>query len=333
MASINGTTNDDTLLGTASDDTVRGLSGIDTAQIASASSGAVFSLDAQGRWVVTSGQGVDTLVSVEGVSMNGETFTFGVEELAVNVVYTHYLSEPQVTGLADGGWLVTWASNGSDGSGWGVYQRRFDANGDPTGPDVRVSSATGAAYDSPSVTALSDGGWVVSWVSVGQDSSGWTGGSFVRQQRYDAAGNAVGSGAVLSGDGGDNTLVFSGSQAVHLAGGDGNDTLVGGDGLDTFVFALAPSATNVDTLLNFVVADDTIRLGRSVFSALSTGPLAAGAFVTGTKALDADDRIIFNSATGALLYDADGSGAGAAVQFATLVGIVGTLSAADFSVV
>ena len=135
------------------------------------------------------------------------------------------------------------------------------------------------------------------------------------------AGNA--SANLIIGNAGNNTL----------AGGLGNDTLIGGDGRDVFVFDTAPSAANRDTIQNFIVADDTIQLSRAVFSALATGVLATGAFVTGAAALDANDRIIYNSATGALLYDADGSGAGAAVQFATLIGVVGTLSAADFVVV
>jgi Ca2+-binding RTX toxin-like protein len=136
-----------------------------------------------------------------------------------------------------------------------------------------------------------------------------------------ATGNADAN--LLIGNAGNNTL----------AGRLGNDTLIGGDGQDVFVFDTAPSATNRDTIHNFIVADDTIQLNRSVFSALTPGVLAPDAFVTGAAALDANDRIIYNSATGALLYDADGSGSGSAVQFATLVGVVGTLSAADFVVV
>jgi Ca2+-binding RTX toxin-like protein len=131
----------------------------------------------------------------------------------------------------------------------------------------------------------------------------------------------------------DANLIIGNAGNNTLAGGLGNDTLIGGDGQDVFVFDTAPSATNRDTIHNFIVTDDTIQLNRSVFSALTPGVLAPDAFVTGAAALDANDRIIYNSATGALLYDADGSGAGAAVQFATLVGVVGTLSAADFVVV
>ncbi|MBK9661986.1 MAG: hypothetical protein IPO71_02325 [Nitrosomonas sp.] len=48
------------------------------------------------------------------------------------------------------------------------------------------------------------------------------------------------------------------------------------------------------------------------------GTLAAGQLRIGAQALDANDFIIYNNATGALLYDANGNGAGAAVQIATL---------------
>jgi len=69
-----------------------------------------------------------------------------------------------------------------------------------------------------------------------------------------------------------------------------------------------------------------------VFTGLNGGALAAGAFRTGAAAQDADDRILYNSATGALSFDADGNGAGAAVQFAALQAGL-SLSASDSLVI
>ena len=70
---------------------------------------------------------------------------------------------------------------------------------------------------------------------------------------------------------------------------------------------------------DFNAANDTIQPDRSVFTAITTlGTLAAAAFFAGAAAHDADDRIIFNSATGNLFYDRDGIGDVAAVQFARL---------------
>jgi serralysin len=109
----------------------------------------------------------------------------------------------------------------------------------------------------------------------------------------------------------------------------GADTMNGGDGADAFVFSTALGGGNVDAIKSFNVADDTIRLDITIFTAIANGALDANAFVIGAAAADADDRIIYDSATGALYYDADGDGAGAAVQFATLsAGLA--LTEADF---
>jgi Ca2+-binding RTX toxin-like protein len=51
----------------------------------------------------------------------------------------------------------------------------------------------------------------------------------------------------------------------------------------------------------------------------------------GAVALDANDHIIYDSGTGALYYDPDGSGSAAMVQFATLTGAP-ALGASDFLV-
>ena len=119
-----------------------------------------------------------------------------------------------------------------------------------------------------------------------------------------------------------------------LAGGLGNDSLIGGSGYDQFIFNTALSETNIDNLYQYSATHDTILLENAIFTALGrAGRLAAGAFNLGTVATDADDRIIYNTDTGALFYDADGVGGVAAAQFATLTGVTGVITDADFLII
>jgi Ca2+-binding RTX toxin-like protein len=143
--------------------------------------------------------------------------------------------------------------------------------------------------------------------------------------------------AAINGTG--NTLantIIGNSGSNVLSGGLGNDTLTGGLGNDFFVFNTAPNtATNGDTITDFNVVADTIRLENAVFTALgaATGALNAAMFKNASLgAVDASDRILYNDATGAVLYDIDGSGAAAAIQFATISGAP-TLTVADFLVI
>ena len=136
----------------------------------------------------------------------------------------------------------------------------------------------------------------------------------------------------------------SGNQLYGAAGNDilngmgGNDTLNGGAGLDTFVFNTALSAMgNKDTITDFNVTDDTIQLENAIFTKLTTlGALATANFCANATgiATDSNDFICYNTTTGALSYDADGSGAGASVAFAVLGTTVHPmLTAADFVIV
>jgi serralysin len=126
--------------------------------------------------------------------------------------------------------------------------------------------------------------------------------------------------------------VIGNAGANVINGGGGNDTLVGLGGADFFAFTTALGAGNVDAIGDFQAGTDKFQLDDAVFTGLGLGALAAGAFVTGSAAGDADDRIIYNSATGQLFFDADGNGAGAAVQFATLASGL-SLTASDFAVI
>lgn len=113
--------------------------------------------------------------------------------------------------------------------------------------------------------------------------------------------------------------IFGNDGANIIDGRGGSDFLLGLGGADIFVFSAALGSGNVDTLGDFLSGTDRIVLEDSTFVGLTPGAnLPASAFVVGTQAQDADDRIIYNSATGALFFDADGNGAGAAVQFAFL---------------
>jgi Ca2+-binding RTX toxin-like protein len=122
-----------------------------------------------------------------------------------------------------------------------------------------------------------------------------------------------------------------------LIGGLGNDVLTGGDGRDVFILNTA-IANNVDTILDFVKGTDKIQLSKTVFADIgATGNLTTNAFWSAAGAVsghDADDRVVYNSTTGALYYDADGNGSGGAVQIAILgTSLHPTLTNADFAVI
>jgi len=150
-------------------------------------------------------------------------------------------------------------------------------------------------------------------------------------------GNALDN--TIKGNAGLNTLSGGGGNDI-LIGGLGNDTLSGGAGIDHFVFNTALNArSNMDTISDFVSGTDKIDLENSVMTALgrTTGSLTTDQFFSSSTAVrgnDATDRIIYNSTTGALYNDADGSGNGAAVQIALMgLSIHPTMSYQDFLIV
>ncbi|AFL51458.1 serralysin [Sinorhizobium fredii] len=138
-----------------------------------------------------------------------------------------------------------------------------------------------------------------------------------------------------TGNGLANTLIGNSGNNI-LNGGAGKDKLTGGLGNDSFFFNTTLSATtNVDSITDFNVANDTIRLENAVFTAIvGTATLTAAQFVKNTTGLaaDASDRIIYESDTGKLFYDSNGNAAGGSVHFATVSTDLG-VTAADFFVV
>src|ERR1041384_6276367 len=132
--------------------------------------------------------------------------------------------------------------------------------------------------------------------------------------------------------------LLGGTGNDTLDGRGGNDTLTGGLGADTFAFSTTPGAGNADQVTDFISVTNKLSFDNTVFTALgSAGNFVAGdaRFAAGagfTSGHDASDRIVYDTTTGNLYYDADGNGAGAAQLVATLQGHP-SLAATDIAVI
>ena len=148
----------------------------------------------------------------------------------------------------------------------------------------------------------------------------------------------------LDGGGGIDTLTGLGGNDM-LVGGFGNDILTGGTGNDAFVYSSGATVSSfsdlgVDSIKDFsnTSQDDQFILSKSIFTSITTAAgdrLSAADFAvvtTDTAALGSSASIIYNSATGNIFYNADGStpGLGGGGAFANLTTKPITITAADF---
>jgi subtilisin-like proprotein convertase family protein len=143
---------------------------------------------------------------------------------------------------------------------------------------------------------------------------------------------AAGNDTLLGGGGNDRLVGGNGNDVMD--GGAGNDVMSGGAGADVFKFTTALSGANVDEITDFRVGVDKIHLENAVFVGLAAGAMSASAFTANAAgvAQDRSDRIIYETDTGFLFYDSNGSAAGGAVKFAELAAGL-ALTSADFFVI
>ncbi|HYZ32138.1 MAG TPA: hypothetical protein VE684_07630 [Crenalkalicoccus sp.] len=143
--------------------------------------------------------------------------------------------------------------------------------------------------------------------------------------------NGKGGADLIRGGSGDDSLRGSSGEDT-LIGGAGADTLKGGDQVDVFQYNAASEGG--DTILHFKSGYDAIWVSASGFGGGLTagGGLAADQFVAGSTATAAHGQFLFDAATKTLLWDADGTGAGAAVMIAHVEGHA-TVSGSDIHVI
>ncbi len=129
--------------------------------------------------------GSNSRVYLQQYDRSGEKV--GVEQ-QVNTYTENSQSNPQITALNDGGYVITWISSGQDGSSYGLYLQQYDSSGEKVGVEQQVNTYTVSDQRGQQITALNDGGYVITWDSIGQDGSD----NGVYLQQYDSSGEKVG---------------------------------------------------------------------------------------------------------------------------------------------
>ncbi|MCC5609874.1 calcium-binding protein [Nostoc sp. CHAB 5834] len=138
---------------------------------------------------------------------------------------------------------------------------------------------------------------------------------------------STGDNLLSGGDGNDYLTAFGASGKNTLTGGNGNDTLTGGKGNDSLIGGAGTDTISfnsfnegIDTIFDFNATNELIQISAAGFGGgLSSGKLETSQFTLGISAITSEERFIYNSATGGLFFDLDGSASGSTqVQFAQL---------------
>ncbi|MCA0869705.1 hypothetical protein LCL97_02600 [Seohaeicola saemankumensis] len=151
-------------------------------------------------------------------------------EILVNTATENWQQAPTVTGLAGGGFVISWTDDsqtGGDPFDSAVRAQVFSATDAMVGAEILVNTSVGGRQSDPAVAALAEGGFVVGWVDR------W--GSLIRAQVFDGEGAMVGGEFVV------NTTTTSEQVQPSVAAladgrfviGWGDDSATGGDMLMT----------------------------------------------------------------------------------------------------
>ena len=196
-------------------------------------------------------------------------------EFRVNTTTSNDQTEPEVTALNDGGFMVVWESANQDGSQDGVYAKRYDADGSDLSGEIRVNTTTSNNQGSPDIDVLQDGSVIVTWDGNGPgDSNG------IHSHLYSTD---APSGHTMTGGAGNDSFI-GGSAGDTLTGAGGNDLLDGGGGADSL------NGGAGDDILIWDSADTTIAGGTGAdtlrVSSGNADLTAFGGTITGIETVD-----------------------------------------------
>jgi Ca2+-binding RTX toxin-like protein len=325
-ANLTGSAQANTLIAGPGNNVLNGAAGIDTVDYGVAKSAVTVALGLTSPQA-TGGSGQDTILNIENIT--GSAFSDRL---------TGALGNNVLTGLAGNDTLL--GSGGNDTLAGGIGNDSLNGG---TGTDSLVGGTGSDTYVIDSFAdTVSETGTLASEIDAVISSVGFILGANLEKLTLTGSGAIDGSGNARA-----NTLL--GNAAVNtlrgqdgndtLDGAGGNDTLIGGAGSDTFRFTTAAGTGNSDTVADFDGATDSIVLSRSVFTGFAaTGSIASDQFraeAVLTSTASGNERLLFETSTGLLYYDADGDGAVAAVLLAQIGTPIGAspLTAADIVIV
>jgi Ca2+-binding RTX toxin-like protein len=352
---LNGLDGADTLAGSGGNDTLKGGGGADSLNGGLGNDYFVVD-DAGDRIAGTRDDGNDTVES-------GISWTLGANQEALTL--TGFLStrgvgngsDNVITGSIGNNTLDGGGGNDSLAGGEGADSINGGAGADTmnggAGDDAYVVDSTGdrvvetlADIGGPDPVA-EDGDPADGGIDLVRSSVTFTLGANLENLTLTGAGASAGTGNglanAMTGNGAANRLTAyagndvldGGAGADTLDGGPGADTMTGGSEADSFLYATALTRLDgVDRIRDFTPGVDHIVFENAFFTGLpTTGTLADALFGLGATASLPGQRILYESATGLLRYDADGSGgANAPVTLAQLETNL-AMTASDFIVI
>ena len=268
-----------------------------------------------GRFVVSWSDGSVTGGDLSSWAVRAQMFnadgTKSGPEFLVNSTTFENQSDPQITVLEGGGFVVSWtdvSASGADTSGYAVRTQRFNPDGTPAGAEFLVNTTIGGNQHESSITALSDGGFVVSWTDeslTGADISGQA----VRARVFNADGTPVGgdllvnTAALFNQYESSVTALEGGGFVVSWTDRSGTSGNSAGHVIRAQVFTAGGARVGTEVLVN----DQSSASYHSSVTALANG----GFVVSWTFNSDQFSGDTDGTGIRAQVFNADGSTAGA----------------------
>ena len=223
-------------------------------------------------------------------------------EFQVNTHVLNNQSSASVAQLVGGGYVIVWMS---PFQGNGIFAQMYNSSGTPVGAETPVNLTAGAQPHHPTVAGLSNGGYVVTWMSYDQNGSGWE----INAQIRDSAGAAVGGEILVNTTAaGDQqspvvTALAGGGFAITWMSANENDNT---GGVYTRAYEATGTALTSETLVH---ATTVANLSYPSVSAIEGG----GYVVTwASEEQDGNTSDIF-----AQVYDVSGAAVGSEIRIST----------------